>query len=249
MIESDSHLIGIENKIYHCPNNPFEDYTSFLDRKGEGRTVLKYLLTLRPFPCSPRAGFVPMLYIDFFREVRTRLGGQVSKADERYLHFLEDFMTTMDRLQSGLSPDQIAFFRERESELATLYTQVKQFKQTLRSVLWELKSQIEVSRYNNVKPGALYREPDELTDVLYHDVTTSGLVIAVDAELSARGWVVRTFLRDRSDIQKLEDFFKRLGIPYERAGDDLVHDKLSFDSPLSDVAGRLQQFLARLASA
>lgn len=46
MIDTDSHLILLEAKIYHHQNNPFNDYNKFAQTKSKNRPVLKLILSI-----------------------------------------------------------------------------------------------------------------------------------------------------------------------------------------------------------
>ncbi len=61
VIESDNYIVGIENKIYADPYNPFWDYSEYLESLSGGRQVCKILLSLRSIQTLPElCGFYPI---------------------------------------------------------------------------------------------------------------------------------------------------------------------------------------------
>jgi hypothetical protein len=49
VIETDTHIVGIENKIFHLPLNPFAEYAQYLhDRNRAGKNLQKFILALCP---------------------------------------------------------------------------------------------------------------------------------------------------------------------------------------------------------
>lgn len=65
LIQSDTHLIAIENKIYHSVVNPLQDYVSFLERQPANRTLVMFLLSLYSVGNQDLHGFIPVLLLDW----------------------------------------------------------------------------------------------------------------------------------------------------------------------------------------
>ena len=108
LIESDNHVIVIENKIFARVDNPFRDYKSFAKTlEPTSRRIDVFLLTLVP---SNDAGaefefLLPITYQKFLDQIRVLLGKYVAGADARYLTFMLDFLNTLDHLQEGVTMD------------------------------------------------------------------------------------------------------------------------------------------------
>ncbi len=93
LIESDTYLIVIENKIFHAAVNPFADYATFIDQRNvSDKTICKFLLTLERNEAGIAYGFRNLTYARFVDAVRHRLGYHASHADTRYLVLLLDSM-------------------------------------------------------------------------------------------------------------------------------------------------------------
>jgi hypothetical protein len=83
LIKSGSHAVLIENKIHAAAVNPFDDYSTYLDRlKDEDGTAyknkIKVLLTLYPSGEGSDWGFVNLTHADFVSAVRPHSGQSLS---------------------------------------------------------------------------------------------------------------------------------------------------------------------------
>ena len=110
LVDSDSALIAVENKIYAVLTNPLSDYADFVakraaERKVEQPEVLKLILALAPPASEPGHGFRGLSYKDFTAVLRSKLGHYARRANSRYLGYLFDFLDTIDDLQRGTQMD------------------------------------------------------------------------------------------------------------------------------------------------
>ena len=75
MIESDTHAILIENKIFAGVENPLADYADYLDRRTpQDRAKCKFLLTLFPTDEGRGYGFENLTYATFVNRIRPGSG-------------------------------------------------------------------------------------------------------------------------------------------------------------------------------
>jgi PD-(D/E)XK nuclease superfamily len=99
LIESDTLLIGIENKIFQAAANPFADYATFIKQRNiNGKTTYKFLLTLEPSNAGIEYGFMNLTYPRFINAIRQRVGYGVAHAHMRYLVLLLDFLNTLENI-------------------------------------------------------------------------------------------------------------------------------------------------------
>ena len=177
LIQSDSHVLLIENKIFHGIVNPFDDYAKHLDSLPQCHKY-RFLLTLKPVDESTkreieRYRFQNITHEDLVNEIRGLLGGYVANADTRYLTFMLDFLNTLDYLQEGMvmNPEFVDFLKARSSEVEDLFKEIKAFKSELRTKVTGLGALLDVASYDNVSQWK-YREDGLL--ILLFMISTSG---------------------------------------------------------------------------
>ena len=252
LIESDAHAIVIENKIRASVNNPFGDYSEYLDsRTPESREKHKFLLTLAPTTEGSGWGFTNITYTGFVAEIRAVLGCHVSGADTRYLTLLLDFVNTLENLHKETRLDE-RFFRllsERSGEIESLLGELKAFRGELRQKVRALGSLVDVRAYGNVKQW-FWREETRLLDVLVHDIrVVPDLPIYVDAIIHPRGWKVRVGLRAGSGTApKLSELLRRLDVAVE-SDQDFTHARFVYDENLERIAPVVQDLVDKFAAA
>ncbi|CAN5264421.1 hypothetical protein BH24PSE2_BH24PSE2_13840 [soil metagenome] len=247
--------MGIENKIFHGPSNPFEDYASFLeDRRRETRkAILKVLLSLGP-PApneEPGYGFACVLHDRLFHNVRSRLGYCVQGADPRYLTLLIDFMTTIENLTRGpqMNPAWLKFIGERQDDVQALLQEFNAFKAELRNRVRELGALITFSHGQNIRQW-LWRDPNDLKDVLVHDIKISqDLPVAIDTVISPHGWEIQIFLRSGGNYEKLRALLKSLQVEFEEDDRLIYRPRFLYGEPFQTIQPHLQGLVEKLAGA
>jgi hypothetical protein len=158
-IRGDNFVIGIENKINAYLNNPLDVYRKKLVVSGKEYSIglvlsLRRITDKTCISLMDKNGFKPILYNDFFDKVKRNLGFYLRNSNEKYLTFLNDFIKTIENMESNniLEPEQTAFFYEnfeKIDELITLYSKFnegihrKQFE-SLQSLKDELDKQTNV---------------------------------------------------------------------------------------------------------
>jgi len=215
LIRSDTHLIAIENKIYHSTNNPFHEYASFLQQQCAHRKVVMFLLSLYPEGDQNLHGFIPIRYKALFSKLRPLIGNYIARANTKFLISFTDFMETIENLRKGSAMDQsiINLLDERGSEISSLLEEVSKFKAEMRKKVSELGGLINFQG----KPGQIkqwyYREQPKLYDVLVHDIyLTDDFVIKVDCVLSPKGWSIVAY-DQKGDLERARALFNKLQIP------------------------------------
>ena len=254
LIESDTHVILIENKLLAGVANPFGDYARFANRRG-GRDVarVKLLLTLFPSEEGAEWGFENLTYATFVDRIRSRLGHHASVADTRYLTMLLDFLNTLDNLQEGtrMNQDFVRLLSERQQDVENLLSELKAFTDELRQKVRELRDVIDIDKHDNVHQQ-LYRERMGLFDDLAHDITISeDLTAKVDTVIEPGGWYINIWAY-KSDPEKLRMVLERLQIPFERESDPKhfnYPERFDYSENLDRVRSVVQDLVDRLAAA
>ena len=213
LIQSDSHAILIENKIFAPIDNPFRDYAAHLDSLPQVHKH-KFLLTLKPHPKDIGYGFQEITYGQLVDEIRRLLGGYVAVGDTRYLTFMLDFLNTLDYLRGDMvvNSEFVGLLASRSDESQRFLKEIEHFKCELREKVKYLSSLIDVREFSNVKqflwPVKLTKGL-ELQDILAHHIEFSSFEkpIGVDTVIRAKGWEIQFWVdgddRAREELRKL----------------------------------------------
>lgn len=253
LIESDARAVLIENKIYASANNPFYDYTDYLDRRIlDGRAKHKLLLTLYPTNEGRGWGFTNLTYTQFVGEMRSLLGSYVSSADARHLMIFLDFLNTLENLQKGtrLNQEFVKFLAERDGDVRDLFANLKSLRTEMREKVQELRDRIDTSQHRSVEVKDLWRaDTVAMFDNLYFKIRVAeDLLVGIDTHLSPHGWEIQIFPRDKGDPSKLRELLKRLNIPFEE-GWRFVHTAhFEYDENLDQIRPVLQEVVDKLAT-
>ncbi|MDE0206474.1 MAG: PD-(D/E)XK nuclease family protein [Candidatus Tectomicrobia bacterium] len=255
LIESDSHAVLVENKIFAGVNNPLAEYAAFLEAKEQAHKH-KLLLTLEPTDAGTEHGFENITYEKLLNEIRALLGRYAGNADSGYLTFLLDFLNTLDNLQGGevMNAEFVDFLAANFTEAKEFFGTIRAFKEELRGKVDTLANHIpdypDTARVRRSK----WREPDGLRDVLVHDVRPDpqAFPIAVDTIINPMGWEIEIFARARGNQNARETLgrlLQHLGIQYEmRDQRHLLPDRFAYAAPLEPVAERVREVVHALAN-
>ncbi len=251
LIESDAHAIVIENNIRAGINNPFADYSEYLDRLApEDRDHHRLLLTLSPTEEASEWGFKNFTYTDFVAEIRAMLGQYVAEADTRYLTLLLDFLNTMENLhkETRMNEQFVGFLSERYDEIEALLGEIKTFRDELRRKVRALGALVDVEEYQNVSQW-VYREQTSLYDMLGHDIRVyDDLPVIVDTTIYPSGWEVAVELRRGSGIEsRLSELLRHLDITVEDER-DFVHARFRYDESMERIAPVVQSLVDKFAT-
>jgi hypothetical protein len=258
LIKSDSHTVLIENKIYAAVDNPFEDYSGYLDRlknaDGEHyKNKIKILLTLYPSGEGSEWCFVNVTHADFAGALRSRLGHHVSEADIRYLTLMLDFLNTLENLGEGTRMNQefINLLAERSDEVAAFLKGTAEVRAEVKGKARALEERIGLQNHPRVRVILWQPNPN------HHLVHLAHCRVRIDEEsyavvepfVSPRGWRIRIFYRVSSKSQGHQEMRRLLdekGIPPE-SEDFIRPERFAYDEELGGVAALVEEELRRLA--
>ena len=254
LIQSDTHVILIENKIFGGVDNPLPDYAAYAEAlEPAGRHIHKFLLTLTPNNAGADHGFRNVTHGHFVQKIRELFGHYVAGADTRYLTFMLDFLNTLDNLQRGMvmNPELVGFLRSRSDEVENFLGKVKAFKDELREKVKGLGNLVNVNspRVNQW----MYREALQLYDILVHDIKIDyDFKPAVDTVVSPNGWEIQIFPRASTPLrrERLQDLLQDLKISFEQAeqGTRFAHTtRFDYAADLGHIAPVVQDVVHRIA--
>ena len=249
LIQSDSHAILIENKIFAGVDNPLGDYAKYLDcLKPTARHKHKFLLTLTPSDEGASHGFKNITHQQLVKEIRGLLGSYVPDADTRYLTFVLDFLNTLDNLNRGtvMGQEFLDFLALRRNDTENFLREINGFKDELRKKIHGLADLVDVQ--SNVRQLP-WRKKDELFDILGHHIRlASDLEVAVDTFISPDGWKI-TFHARIGTNEELEKLLQRLEIPFQKEdGKRLIHpNRFEYAEDLNRIAPVVRKVVRKLA--
>lgn len=202
VIETDNQIIGIENKIYHHLNNDLDDYSRSIDEwaKPNNLDAIKIILSIRNEESS--FGFINITYEEYWQKIKYNLGGYVTTSSQKWILYLIDFMSTIEKLDGGNMEidknDQ--FFIENEERVNSLINARNKFISKINGKVRELSDLIQ-------KPNDCVRQWIYSKSCLVHDYNLSGNSIAFDFYVSPKGWEFQLFGRNAISREYLKKLF------------------------------------------
>ena len=253
LIESDSRVVLIENKIYASASNPFDDYTDYFDRTyGHRANRKKILLTLYPTNEGSKWGFTNLTYEGFVGLIRSLLGRYVSSADARYLTMFLDFLNTLESLRRGTRMDQefVKLLAARSDDVKRLFADLKSFRSELRNKVEGLESLVDASQYPNVVQYCWRpTETVAMFDNLRHEIRVAeGLLVKVDTRINPSGWKILYSTNRKGDRLRLRGFLQKLHIPIEEEEWFIHRERFAYDKELDQIRPVLQDLIDKLAT-
>ena len=197
LIETDSQLIAIENKLYAPVYNPLDEYSETLEERAKPNQleIVKVILSLKKEPGA--SGFACITYEEFFKEIRKLLGKHASTSSQKWLLYLIDFMYTVENLKEGTDMDLTEmdrFFIKNETRVEKLIRDHDQFQSKLNRRVVELKTLMEKKELDEiVKRRWIWSK-----SVFVLDLELSGNSMAFDTSISSKGWELELFGRKGS---------------------------------------------------
>lgn len=255
LIQSDSHAVLIENKIFAGPDNPFADYAKHLDdsKRFPQDHKFKFLLTLKPDDTAREWGFQNITHQELVEGVRKLLGCHIAGADTRYLTFMLDFLKTLDDLPEGMvmDPKFLEFAKSHQPDIESLGGRVQEFKRELRGKINQLEEMVDSSNHSKVKPWKYHKE-GHMWDTLAHEIEfEEDLTVTIEAFVSPNGWEIKIYLKGKTTNEpRLPELLSKQGIPYEAKDGGIRHKTcFEYDGDLKDIANLLQDVISKLVDA
>jgi hypothetical protein len=111
-------VIAIENKIRHVLNNDLEEYSTFLEKKYSGRTIVKIVLSIRDETQNLKGGFINVTYEEFIDCLESGLQTYLGSASHRYLFFLKEFIQSIkNQYMPPISKEETEFLIKNRDKI------------------------------------------------------------------------------------------------------------------------------------
>ena len=205
VIETENQVIGIENKIFHYLNNDLPDYSDSADdwAKLNQLKSIKIILSIRNEQES--SGFICVTYEQFWAKIRERLGNYISTSSQKWILYLVDFMSTIEKFNGEnmeLDKNDL-FFIEHEERVNALLNARNKFISKLNSKVRELFELLD----KTPKPVECERQWIYAKTCIVHDFILSGHSIAFDLYLLPKKWELQLFGRNVKSQAYLTELF------------------------------------------
>jgi hypothetical protein len=255
VVESETFILGIENKIYHGVHNDLADYWNFLERHSEGRTPYGVLLALNlPPPTVPLHHFHAISYPQLLDQIEVRLGEASLTAHEPYTVFLKDWMQTMRGLteSTALSSQVLTLFSKHQDDIQRLLQEVDQLKAEMRRKVKALADLLvpDAQAIPTFAGHGLWRDSTRLVDVLGLSFDGSdGLVVSVAVVVEPAGWRIELH-NQQGSIRQVERWLAARSIAFRvRPGKEYraqFGDALPYTTELIVVKEMAQELFAKI---
>ena len=202
VIETDNQIVGIENKIFHHLNNDLADYSHSINEWARSGQLDQVKIILSRKKEEESFGFISITYEQYWSKIKEELGKYVSTSSQKWLLYLVDFMSSIEKLSGEnmelSGSDQ--FFIENEDRVNALLNARNNFISKLNN---KVKGLLEIVE----KPDECVKQWIYAKSCLVHDYNLSGKSIAFDLYISPKGWEFQLFGRNKISKLYLEELF------------------------------------------
>jgi hypothetical protein len=261
VVETDSIVLGIENKIHHVAINPFDEYQSYLGKISEGRSVYGLVLSLdESTEETAFCGFRQVSYRMFFEKLKKNFGDCFLLAKEPYITFLRDFIRTIGDLGRGttMNSAMLSFFQQNRDDIEALLSEISALRKDMRYKVEQLIDVLDASIFPQlVEPKISEGSPDLYTLASYAINVDSEVAIRINVNLSPQGWRINIHHAHGDKLHHrtaLQAWFQKHDIPVKprslspwRLG--YGSDKLDYQAELSRVQKEVQEFFQAIYQA
>ena len=247
VIESDSHVIAVENKIFHTPENPFEDYQNKVRKISGDREKVFLLLGLREEDHPELGEFVSITYSELFSNLKNNIGNYIQDGNNKYIVFLLEFITSIENIISGSSMNKeiIYFFSKNKTECIEFINSFNQVVNELRSKVDYVKNNVKFESSKIVRNDLFRESKKSLEDCVFYDIELDGQIIAVDCYIEPKGWEITIFPRKDSyeNKEKLKESLMQRDISFEDGERLKYGDNYSYDYPIEEIVSVVEELL------
>jgi hypothetical protein len=147
LVETESVVVGVENKIYAPLGNPLREYAQQVrHRAGDRKEPVLILLTLRGLgAATDLSGFQIVLYDNFVGRVLDGIGPLLPAANPRYVGYLLDFVRTLQNLarRSEVSAQFREFVKSNVTALVQMQEELDVLRREAGRKLTEMSASVE----------------------------------------------------------------------------------------------------------
>lgn len=220
VVEADTHVIGIENKVLAAAYNPWRDYRDHLrELAGLEREPLLLLLAVHPPSASQLEDFVRVVsYRELMARARGGLGRFAVDTPAEYVTFARDFIRTMENRYVGstMNPKMLELLREHPQAVQDLMTAVNEFRKHAAQMTGQLGTTVMEALGDGwpqkVEPRSF---ASRLRGCQVFEVIFPNASVAVDAYLTPEGWEISVHERSEPDGGQgpMEEWLRSLPLP------------------------------------
>ncbi|WP_168379072.1 PD-(D/E)XK nuclease family protein [Acinetobacter cumulans] len=152
-VETDEHILVIENKIHHHANdNPFNDYVSHARANNPKDKNLKFILLVIKEPEETPEKYIVVTHFDLSKHILKELGQKSLQADQYYLTYLIDYISAIEKFNphseyAKMQMDIVNFYRNNREILESIQDEKNKesvyqyYEQKVREIVELLKDQ------------------------------------------------------------------------------------------------------------
>ncbi|WP_010112977.1 PD-(D/E)XK nuclease family protein [Acinetobacter sp. P8-3-8] len=233
-IETNEHIIVIENKIYHhADNNPFEDYVEHARENNPNNKELIFILLVVKNPNQIPENFHLITHFDLSKQILDLLGHKSLQADQYYLTYLIDYISAIEKLNphseyGKMQMDIVNFYRNNREVLEKIQDEdnkesvYQYYEQHVQEIIELLQDQ-ELNIFPN--DTTFNRKDDDLSSIggsfisKTIQTTLHDLLLEFEIVKTTEGtylWCNRfkTIKMKRADSIELHEFLKKERISF-----------------------------------
>lgn len=152
-VETDEHILVIENKIHHHANdNPFEDYVSHAQANNPKNKKLIFILLVIKEPEVTPENYIVITHFELSKQILKGLGQKSLQADQYYLTYLIDYISAIEKFNphseyAKMQMDIVNFYRNNREILESIQDEKNKasvyqyYEQKVREIIDLLKDQ------------------------------------------------------------------------------------------------------------
>ena len=145
MLETDSHLLLLEAKIYHHQNNPFHDYVKYANTRSKGKEILGLILSISGK--SEATNWFGISYQQLVNAVRPYLAEQMlSNPMNKWNIFAREFLLHLESYYKiqNLDMNRVQFIFDHYQQIQELQTlKINTMRDIVEKISQELNQKIE----------------------------------------------------------------------------------------------------------
>lgn len=253
VIESDSFIIGVENKILSCVNNDLKHYAEHISKRNiNGKKTVLILLSLHPIKgmnMKSLHSFIPITYEQWFSKIQLMLGQYALACDQKYLIYLLDFMQTIERLggRSEMNNEMIEFFRDNREAIYKLLREAKVMRSELKREASDLAHFITYDENSGIRQW-VWTSTEDIESALVHDLPFLGdRNLAVNVLIHPVGISIEVFTR-KPGSENLEEWLVNRHITVKRhVRDRLICADFPYGADKQEVGVAVTQLLKKMS--
>ena len=243
LITSRTHVVGIENKIFHHLANDLPDYLNTVNQVACGRTSVHIVLSARKVKIKDeKTLFKNITYTDLWARIQPELGFHATSATQKWVTYLLDFIkTTLGFSENGMElelTDMDRFFITHEAEADRFVADRENFISKLNARVNRLRTTLDNS--DRRMPPEVTRRWIYASSCLVHELTLSGHKVALDLYIGPQGWMLQFFGRNQPARQHVETIVSKRRSEFPFENDRFILEKWPLDTSIDQIEAGLR---------